>query len=70
MAEGALGQEIPLRRAACRSKVSAIQEFNMSHSLSSLIHATAGAARAAQLRGQVIAAVGFYFGYWFSHRRA
>ncbi len=42
----------------------------MSHSLSSLIHATAGAARAAQLRGQVIAAVGFYFGYWFSHRRA
>ncbi|MFG3452643.1 MULTISPECIES: hypothetical protein [Pseudomonadaceae] len=41
----------------------------MSLSLASLSHATAGAARAAHLRGQVIAA-GYYFGYWFSHRRA
>ncbi len=42
----------------------------MSLSLASLSHVDAGAARAAQLRGQVIAADGYYFGYWFSHRRA
>lgn len=38
-------------------------------SLASLSLVNAGAVRAAQLRGQVIAA-GYYFGYWFSHRRA
>jgi len=42
----------------------------MSLSLASLSHINAGAARAAQLRGEVIAADGYYFGYWFSHRRA
>lgn len=39
-------------------------------SLASLSLANAGAARAAQLHGQVVAAGGYYFGYWFSHRRA
>jgi len=35
-----------------------------------LILATTGAMRTASLRGQAIAADGYYFGYWFSHRRA
>jgi hypothetical protein len=34
------------------------------------ILATNGAMRTASLRGQAIAADGYYFGYWFSHRRA
>ena len=34
------------------------------------ILATTGAMRTASLRGQAIAAAGYYFGYWFSHRRA
>ncbi|MGE4405853.1 hypothetical protein [Pseudomonas sp.] len=42
----------------------------MSLSLASLSLANAGAARAAQLRGQAVAAGGYYFGYWFSHGRA
>ncbi|WP_272876520.1 hypothetical protein [Stutzerimonas stutzeri] len=42
----------------------------MTLSLASLSHVNAGAVRAASLRGQVIAADGYYFGYWFSHRRA
>ncbi|MGE6994077.1 hypothetical protein ACQKIK_11805 [Pseudomonas sp. NPDC047961] len=29
-----------------------------------------GAMRSALLRGQAIAADGYLFGYWFSHRRA
>ncbi|WP_258237660.1 hypothetical protein [Pseudomonas sp. Q2-TVG4-2] len=43
----------------------------MSLSLASLFHVNTGAARAALLHGQVIGAVGYYFfGYWFSHKRA
>ncbi|WP_256056867.1 hypothetical protein [Stutzerimonas stutzeri] len=42
----------------------------MSLSLASLSFVNAGAARAAQLRGQVIAADGYHFGYWFSYKRA
>ncbi|WP_274597415.1 hypothetical protein [Pseudomonas sp. SST3] len=43
----------------------------MSLSLDPLSPVNAGAARAAHLCGQVIAAVGYYFfGYWFSHKRA
>ncbi len=30
----------------------------------------AGAIRVAAGRGQRVAAAGYYFGYWFSHRRA
>ena len=30
----------------------------------------AGAIRAEAGRGQQVAAAGYYFGYWFSHRRA
>jgi len=30
----------------------------------------AGAIRAVFARGQQVAASGYYFGYWFSHRRA
>ncbi|CEG51080.1 hypothetical protein ACBG90_16165 [Stutzerimonas kunmingensis] len=30
----------------------------------------AGAIRAVFARGQQVAAAGYYFGYWFSHRRA
>lgn len=42
----------------------------MSLSLASISLVDAGAARAEQLRGQAFAADGYYFGYWFSHRRA
>ncbi|EXF45516.1 hypothetical protein BAY1663_02034 [Pseudomonas sp. BAY1663] len=42
----------------------------MSLSLASLSLAHAGAACAARLRGRVVAAGGYYFGYWFSHGRA
>lgn len=59
-----------LRQAARSSKVDAIQEFDMSLSLASISLVNAGAARAEQLRGQAFAADGYYFGYWFSHRRA
>lgn len=34
------------------------------------ILANTDAMRTALLRGQTIAADGYYFGYWFSHRRA
>jgi len=34
------------------------------------ILANTGVMRAALLCGQAIAADGYYFGYWFSHRRA
>ncbi|MDH0445237.1 hypothetical protein N7388_16395 [Stutzerimonas stutzeri] len=30
----------------------------------------AGAIRTVVVRGQQVAAAGYYFGYWFSHRRA
>jgi hypothetical protein len=71
MTQNAAKHATSLRRAACGSKVSAIQEFNMSLSLASLFHVNTGAARAALLHGQVIGAVGYYFfGYWFSHKRA
>jgi len=39
-------------------------------SLISLSLASTGAARAAMSRGQSVVAGGYYFGYWFSHRRA
>jgi hypothetical protein len=43
----------------------------MSLSLASPSHVNAGTARASLLHGQVIGAVGYYFfGYWFSHKRA
>ena len=42
----------------------------MSLSLASLSLANAGAVCTVLARGQVIAADGYYFGYWFSHRRA
>ncbi|MGY8821524.1 hypothetical protein [Stutzerimonas zhaodongensis] len=35
-----------------------------------LILAHTGAMRSALLRGQAITADGYFFGYWFSHRRA
>ncbi|WP_268988804.1 MULTISPECIES: hypothetical protein [Pseudomonadaceae] len=43
----------------------------MSSSRNHLSLAQAGALRAARMRGLLIAAAGYYFfGYWFSHRRA
>lgn len=43
----------------------------MSLSLASLSLVNAGAVRSALLRGQQVAAVGYYFfGYWFSYKRA
>lgn len=43
----------------------------MSVSHASLFSINAGALRSASLRGQEVAAVGYYFfGYWFSHWRA
>ncbi|WP_268939449.1 hypothetical protein [Pseudomonas lopnurensis] len=42
----------------------------MSLSLASLSLANAGAVRTAPALGQVVAAGGYYFGYWFSHWRA
>ena len=42
----------------------------MSLSLASFFHVNAGVTRAAQLRGEVIAVDGYYFGYWFSYKRA
>ena len=42
----------------------------MSPSLVFLSHANAGATRAAIVRAQQVATAGYYFGYWFSHRRA
>lgn len=42
----------------------------MSLSLFSLSLVNAGAASTAMARGQAIVADGYYFGYWFSHRRA
>src|SRR5690606_26882952 len=43
----------------------------MSLSHASLFPINAGALRSASLRGQEVAAVGYYFfGYWFSHWRA
>ncbi len=39
-------------------------------SLASLSLVHAGAARTASGRARQVAAAGYYFGYWFSHRRA
>jgi len=47
-----------------------LSENSMSLSLASLSLANAGAVRTAPARGQVVAAGGYYFGYWFSHWRA
>ncbi len=41
----------------------------MSLSLAFQSIANASATCTAQLRGQMIAAAGYYFGYWFSRRR-
>ncbi len=41
----------------------------MSFSLASQSIANLGALCAVPLRGQVVAADGYYFGYWFSRRR-
>lgn len=40
----------------------------LSLDLLSLVHA--GAARTVPGRARQVAAAGYYFGYWFSHRRA
>ncbi|WP_255830528.1 hypothetical protein [Stutzerimonas zhaodongensis] len=42
----------------------------MSLSLLFLTIANSGATRASLSRGQIVAAAGYYFGYWFSYRRA
>jgi hypothetical protein len=42
--------------------------MSSSHNLLSSLHA--GAARAALARAQAVVAAAYYFGYWFSHRRA
>lgn len=45
-------------------------EISMSLNLASTNIANAAATRASLSRGQVSAADGYYFGYWFSHKRA
>jgi len=48
-----------------------VSENLMSASLNTLSSLQAGATRAALLRAQaVVAAAYYFFGYWFSHRRA
>jgi len=46
-----------------------LSENSMSFSLASQSIANLGALCAVTLRGQVVAADGYYFGYWFSRRR-
>tara|TARA_Y100001947_G_scaffold132947_1_gene119553 strand:- start:211 stop:399 length:189 start_codon:yes stop_codon:yes gene_type:complete len=45
-------------------------EISMSLNPVALNVVDAGAIRAVVVRGQQVAAAGYYFGYWFSHRRA
>jgi len=45
-------------------------EISMSLNPVALNVSDAGAIRVAAGRGQRVAAAGYYFGYWFSHRRA
>lgn len=45
-------------------------EISMSLSSLFLTIANAGATRASLSRGQIVTAAGYYFGYWFSYRRA
>jgi hypothetical protein len=45
-------------------------EIGMSLNPVALNVVDAGAIRTVVVRGQQVAAAGYYFGYWFSHRRA
>jgi len=45
-------------------------EISMSLNPVALCVVDAGTKSAAVVRGQQVAAAGFYYGYWFSHRRA